>query len=221
MKKGILLSLVTLFLCLTAIAGPRDKKKATDRREVDEFTKIENNSSCNITYNQQSQIYVVRVIGALNDVDKVLTRVEHGVLKISVRSGERLKGAVTVDITSPHLEQYDGLDSGNFTAQTIMSLVNAVFNLKGSGNVTLPDVDFKQLKVNVQGSGNVNIKDAHGTDMEVHNSGSGNVKGTVETDRYRGDASSSGSIKMKGSSSDFETQQTGSGKSTFNGKGKR
>ena len=164
---------------MTAMMGSSKKPKpVTVERNCSTFTAIENKTPCNVFY-KQGETVRVSIVAPQEQVDKINTYVEDGVLKIEMEENTFIKETknVKINVESPSLESVTLVGSGNITSQDMVNTSGKDLSLsvKGSGVIKMKKVECKEMTVNVSGSGNAEIGGVTASSANIGIDGSGSV----------------------------------------------
>ena len=228
MKKRHVLHFV-MVISIIFIAGTLNAQKATQEREVKGFNQIAYSLPCNLEI-QQGTMEKVVLEGDQNDIDKIITEVEDGQLKIKPR--DEVSGKfkeIKIIVTVKELNGIAIVGSGdiNFTTPLKSSDLeikvsgscdlnceklkadNLQIRLAGSGDMYIGGDLSSELKVNLAGSGDIQTGDLKAPKADISVAGSGDV--TVwATDFLFARVAGSGDIKYKGSP-EVDKKVSGSG----------
>ena len=250
MNAKTFITIALLSVCMTGFATGNNEampematmmaskkvKPVTVERNCSTFTAIENSTPCNVFY-KQGETIKVSIVAPQEQVDKINTYVEDGVLKIEMEDNTFIKETknVKINVESPSTSGKDlslsvkgsGVlkmkkvecnemnvnisGSGNAELGSISaSSVNVETN--GSGNASLGGMKInKKLAVVINGSGNTSVSGkADVVNVEIH--GSGNVTGKVDCDNVTATIKGSGDVKLSGEIKAHYTTVTGSGR---------
>jgi hypothetical protein len=213
-----------LLLPLISVAGVRtvvNTLSSQEERQVSGFTGISTSGSYDVFVKLDGK-ESLQLEGDANEISKIETVVEHGILKIrnkkNLQLGWKDGKKVTVYVTAKTLNNLMVSGSGNMKIDGIVKAGNLQAKVSGSGNMDL-NASANSLRSVVSGSGSLNIagtaKDAdivvsgsgnfRGKDLRTHSadikvSGSGNVKVYADTS-IDAALSGSGSINYAGNAS--------------------
>ena len=195
-----------------------DGKKVVETRNLKGFEEIEISGSPTVYYTQ-ADTFSVRVEGKADAVERIITEVEYGTLRIRNRSKV---GPVNVVITT-----------GSQPVVHVTSPDLVGIHLKGSGDIDIDELLCDRCRVELVGSGDIDIKrlEAQATTAELVGSGDIDIRqhkvdttslllkgsGDINVDFVDGCNSAncelygSGDIDLKGSLRHLSSQKRGSG----------
>ena len=236
MKKAFLLAgfILTAFVSMAQDKVVRDANAQV--RKVESFHGIAVSGAIELYVSQGPQSVAVSA-ASQEDVDKLVTEVEGGILKIRFKdkkswwsdqwntTGRKFKAYVSAE----QLDYISQSGSGNIRIEGTLKSPELTIEVSGSGNI-YGDIQTKELEVNVSGSSNIRLTgsaanaeftcsgsgniNAPGlvTDIcEVEMSGSGNAELTVNKE-LSAKLSGSGNIRYGGSGNLVNSSTSGSGK---------
>ena len=169
---------VTEMAPLMASKSKSKPKPVTVERNCSTFTAMENNTPCNVFYKQGESVRV-SIVAPQEQVDKINTYVEDGVLKIEMEDNTFIKETknVKINVESPSIESVTVLGSGNVTVQSPVNTLgkDLAFSVKGSGVLKTKKVECNEMNVNISGSGNAELGSISASSVNVETNGSGNA----------------------------------------------
>ena len=131
---------------MATMMASKKVKPVTVERNCSTFTAMENNTPCNVFYKQGESVRV-SIVAPQEQVDKINTYVEDGVLKIEMEDNTFIKDTknVKINVESPSIESMTILGSGNITVQTPVNTLgkDLAFSVKGSGVLKTKKVECK------------------------------------------------------------------------------
>lgn len=159
----------------TAYQQRNNDRKISERRQLGQFTRIQNLDGVDIHYYQESvDMPVLSLVGLQSDIAKIETRVENGVLIVSLQKGTSLKKTPHVDVYSKKLSSYEG--NGNFLAKTQMSSKNLTLELKGAANLKIDKIYGDSVRIIQNGTGQVDILELDYKVKDIQQNGKGVLK---------------------------------------------
>lgn len=204
---------------LMASKSKSKPKPVTVERNCSTFTAMENNTPCNVFYKQGESVRV-SIVAPQEQVDKINTYVEDGVLKIEMEDNTFIKETknVKINVESPSIESVTVLGSGNVTVQTPVNTLgkDLTLSVKGSGVLKTKKVECKEMKTDVIGSGNIEIGGLQATSAEAEINGSGNVEynGMKISQKLTATINGSGNVAVSGKVDVVNVEIRGSGNLT-------
>lgn len=149
----------------------------TQTRNESDFQNVKSAGSFNL-YVLQGSAFSVRISAEENLQQYILTERRGNTLVIKVRKGVSLRprDEMKVYVTAPVYKIVSIAGSGDVTAPNILrSSEKMVFEITGSGNIRMADVDAPEIQVKIAGSGNVEL--AGQTRQAVYRiAGGGNIR---------------------------------------------
>ena len=163
---------------MSTMMASKKVKPVTVERNCSTFTSIENKTPCNVFY-KQGETIKVSVVAPQEQVDKINTYVEDGVLKIEMEDNTFIKETknVKINVESPSIESITLIGSGNITAQDMINTSGKDLSLsvKGSGVLKMKKLECNEMNVNISGSGNAELGSISASSVNVETNGSGNA----------------------------------------------
>lgn len=216
-----------------------DGKKVVETRNLKGFEEIEISGSPTVYYTQ-ADTFSVRVEGKADAVERIITEVEYGTLRIRNRSKVGPVNVVittgsqpVVHVTSPDLVGIHLKGSGDFISEHRIDTDVINVDLRGSGDIDIDELLCDRCRVELVGSGDIDIKrlEAQATTAELVGSGDIDIRqhkvdttslllkgsGDINVDFVDGCNSAncelygSGDIDLKGSLRHLSSQKRGSG----------
>jgi len=229
---AVLILTTTLATCTSPSAIPFPSGETiSEERTVTEFTGISLAISADVAYAQSNKQKVI-LEGDPEDLKRINTEVENGVLKIFVKQFSfKSIGKVKVTISSKELNKIDLIGSGNFVAEQPVKTDHLTLSVSGSGDIRMKNITVRsldgsisgsgsmdiagnteadKLQIDISGSGKINAENFTAREGDVKISGSGNCRVNI-TDFLKGAISGSGNIYYKGKSR-VDIAISGSGK---------
>jgi len=204
---------------LMASKSKSKPKPVTVERNCSTFTAMENNTPCNVFYKQGESVRV-SIVAPQEQVDKINTYVEDGVLKIEMEDNTFIKETknVKINVESPSIESVTVLGSGNVTVQSPVNTLgkDLTLSVKGSGVLKTKKGECKEMKADVIGSGNIEIGGLQATSAEAEINGSGNVEynGMKISQKLTATINGSGNVSVSGKVDVVNVEIRGSGNLT-------
>lgn len=131
----------------------------TQTRSESDFLKVKSAGSFDL-YVSQGNDFSVRIAAEKNLQKYIVTERRGNTLVIKVRRGVSLRPrhAIKVYVTAPVFKAVSIAGSGDITAHDLLrSSEKMVFEIAGSGNIRVADVDAPAIQVKIAGSGNVDL----------------------------------------------------------------
>lgn len=148
-----------------------------ENRDVKNFHAISSSGSYTVNV-KMGEDESLSIRGNAEDINKIETVVENGVLRIrtkrNFRSWNSTGHQVTINITAKRLDGLMLSGSGILNLDGVMNSASVDIQLSGSGEINA-EVDTQNTAVALSGSGNVNLSGKTGS-VNIAVSGSGDVK---------------------------------------------
>ncbi len=222
--KAIALSM-TFWLCFfstTTLFAQEEK------RQVENFNTISYSLSARLEI-YQGFAESVLLKGDPDDIQKIITKVENGELKIYTKNNFSHLGDIVILVTVKELNTLSVAGSGDVVFKTELkssdftinlsgssdmiceglSVKSTSISLSGSGDIRLGGINKGNLTIRIAGSGDVDAEELQSKDGEVNISGSGSVK-IWATETLSANIVGSGDVYYKGNPR-TETHISGSG----------
>ena len=210
MKK---LSLILIALSLVTFTV---QAQQSETRNVENFHAVDAGGSFSV-YLKKGNTQKVVIEGESSNVERIITEVRNGTLKIYAKSGS-WKSSIhktKVYVTFTKLDGLSGSGSGSTRLESSVSGSDFKLSSSGSGSLHCEDLlSFSgKVKISNSGSGSVNVEEIKADDLSVSNSGSGSLRiHDGSTDYQSINCNGSGSVKMEGVASNVcNINKTGSG----------
>lgn len=200
-------TLIILFVLLTII--PLQAQVATQERKVGPFSSISQNTFADvyISYGEKTS---VTVKADQDIIDRIITRVDDGVLTITSKGQFRNVHVLDVYVTMPSLYKLLNSGSGDIVCKGPVKGKNVYIGISGSGDLRA-DMEAVNLELKISGSGDVNLSGVRGT-FKLNITGSGDVTASgLQLDECGIYVSGSGDVKLKGKAAGLSTKIVGSG----------
>lgn len=175
MKQSIMhrrfagIAAVLLFLSFTQVAFTQQEK-----RDVSGFNKISYSIAGDLEITQGDKEELI-LIGESDDLEKIITRVDDGNLKIYTKINFSHQGKVKVKVTVKELDELSLAGSGNVKFMTDLKTSEFEMDLSGSGNINCENITGKEVEISLAGSGNIYMGGELEEELEISIAGSGNV----------------------------------------------
>jgi len=205
-----------LLFTVSIISSYAQKK---EDRDVGNFTSVGFAISGELYLTQGSPVKVV-VEGDPADLEKLITEVANGVLKIKFKPKvNRTKSTVKVWVTAPEINGVAVAGSGKVVADGKISADNFSLAVSGSGKINFANLEADKLDIAISGSGDIIMAgSADKTDIAISGSGDIEAEG-FEIDYCEIAISGSGSCKVN-VTEDLDAAISGSGKVYYKGRPK-
>jgi hypothetical protein len=194
LRFALLLPAAFAAVALTGCALADDGPRVTQTRDVDTFTRIDNDSSVDVRLHV-GEPQRVRVRAGDEVIDDVHTDVRDGVLRVRFDHSGLGGGNVIVEASVPSLEGIAVSGSGDVDADGIRSDAFEVRD-DGSADIALTGRSDR-LAVNLDGSGDANVAGLVARSARVSVSGSGDASVRAD-DRLDLRLDGSGDIEYRG-----------------------
>lgn len=183
MKKSAILQILFLTMLAFSQASCAQQKSSntiTNKRyNASSFSAIETNTIGNIVFTQ-SPNHSVRAEGNEELVENLLVRVENNVLKISMKKKlknirfNRKNQKLTINITSPELQEIQSDGVGNITLKGTVKTPHLSIISDGVGNIKTEELIVETLDVESDGVGNITLKGSADS-ISIESDGVGNI----------------------------------------------
>jgi hypothetical protein len=206
----ILFSIAVILLSLSAFGQQKET------RDVPAFTAVSLGISGDLYFTQGSPGEVV-VQADESSLDKVITEVKDGVLKVKRAKGTWNLKNVKVWVTAPEIEGFYLAGSGNIIAEGNINSDELQMKVSGSGNIEVKDFQGEEVGIALSGSGNVMMAGS-AEELGIAISGSGNVNtGKLSVSECSVKISGSGNCSVN-VSGELDAKISGSGSVTYSGR---
>ncbi|MEF8811627.1 MAG: head GIN domain-containing protein [Bacteroidales bacterium] len=194
-----------------------DKK---ENREVSAFSKISMSVSGDL-YLTQGDEYKLEIEGDEDLLDDIETTVKNGRLKIKHNKPFRFSWnnkKVKIYVTTKEVEELSLSGSGNIIARTPISTEDVQFNVSGSGEIKIDELEAANINASISGSGDIRLAGRNsGGSLDISISGSGELHASdLRLRRAEISISGSGSCDVH-VTENLEADVSGSGKVRYNG----
>ena len=169
----------------------------TESRKLDHFSKVHSRGFFDVELTKGNQ-EGAKIVATNFPLDKIITKVENGILKIEKVKTYRHRGnaRVKIYVTFKSLDGLKNSGSGDLLCKSDIVANKSEFHSSGSGNLTIrANIKSGDIRVRNSGSGDIYIERIEAQNLNMDKSGSGSFKvnsGNVDTQ----DLSSSGSGNM-------------------------
>ncbi len=134
--------------------------------------------------------------GSVEDLEKIITKVEGEELKIYTKSHGVNLSDVRIYITVVNLDELNIAGSGDVSIKNALTGNDFELNLSGSGDVYCNRIEVSELEINLAGSGDVTIA-GKVNEVEISVAGSGDVTADeLESEEAEVSIAGSGSVKV-------------------------
>ncbi|MDF2158131.1 head GIN domain-containing protein [Algoriphagus sp. CAU 1675] len=166
----------TALIFLLFLMGYTVNAQGTETRTPGNFTKIESGGSWEV-YVKIGNRDEVRVESGNIALDKVITEVNDGRLKLGLERGNYRNVDLTFYVTVRDLEGLGASGSGAIFVESDVTTDRMAIGVSGSGLIKMQDLNAGKLSVGISGSGDVQIEGGEVEELEVGQSGSGDFEG--------------------------------------------
>jgi hypothetical protein len=190
----------------------------TETRSTGNFSGFDSQIPGDVYYVQGSD-YKVELTAQQNILNVIETPIINNKLVIRFKNNVRVDTheQITARITAPSISTIKLSGSGNITVAAPLVSNSLVFNLSGSGDMTLSTVATSNLEVAISGSGNISIAGGSSNTETLKISGSGNIDALkVLSKSATTNTSGSGIIKLS-ASENLNVTISGSGSVLYSG----
>ena len=186
-----------------------------ESRDVSGFTSISYALPGSLEIVQGSSESLV-LKGNQDDLDKIITKVEGGTLKIYTKPHVSNLSHITVYVTVRNLEELDVAGSGDVNVKDVLKSDDFELTLSGSGDVMFNKLEASSLEISLAGSGDISIA-GKVKEVEISIAGSGDIKADeLESENAEVSIAGSGSARVWATES-LETSIVGSGDVYYKG----
>jgi len=203
------LSTISAFVFLLFLMGATAQAQ-TEIRTPGDFNKVTSSGSWDVilTVGDKDE---VKLVSKGFDLDKVITEVEDGHLKIELEKGRHNNVNFIAYVTVKELSAVGLSGSGNLTIESNIDARTFSIGSSGSGDIRMKNIETKTLSVGMSGSGKVEVTGGSCDSANIGQSGSGSFDGldlmAVDV-RIGKSGSGSTSIGVRG---DLKVASSGSG----------
>lgn len=194
------------------------QSRVEDTRAVKNFHAIASAGSFKVNV-QMGEEESLTLNGNAEDINRIETVVENGILKIrtkrNFKSWNAVGHEVSINITAKRLDGLMLSGSGSILLDGTLNAPSADIQLSGSGEITA-SVDNQNTSLALSGSGNINVSGKSGA-VNIAVSGSGDVKASdLTTDTSHIKIAGSGNVYIK-TEKDLDAAIFGSGSVKYSG----
>jgi hypothetical protein len=176
-NKSLHLLFILLLCLLWQGLAARDYVRSL--KSPQKFSGIECVDAFNINIHK-GKVYEAKVYGSMEDVQKVLMRVEDGQLMIKfIRTpfiGLQFTNILRVEVTLPELESVVMSGSGTISVKDKFECAKLSVSLAGSGLISIPTINCNNADIEIGGSGTIRVG-GYCSKMDLTIAGSGNFSG--------------------------------------------
>ena len=210
--KHLGIALSAVFLMMTVQVNAQK-----EIREVKDFNKLSFSIPGDLEIEQGDHEGLI-LIGDKKDLEKIVTEVENGELKIKKRKGTaKFHKEVTAKLVVKELEELSVNGSGNVLFKTTFKAGDFEMNISGSGDIKCEELLVNELEVNIAGSGDMELGGEVDSECEISIAGSGDVD-AVDLKAATVEVSIAGSGDAQvWAVNDLETSISGSGSVRYKG----
>ncbi|MBN1598577.1 MAG: DUF2807 domain-containing protein [Bacteroidales bacterium] len=188
----------------------------SEEREISEFSEISYFLPGNMILKQGSSVSL-KLEGNQDDLDKIITKVVDGNLKIYTKNHTTKLGDVKIYVTFVELGAISIAGSGDVYFTTPLNAEEIEMNVSGSGIIKCPELRAEEVELNLAGSGDITVGGSKVEEMEINIAGSGGVDASdLEASEVEVNIAGSGSVKVY-VSGELETNIVGSGDVYYKG----
>ena len=180
--------------------------KASQTREVDEFTDVEVRGSANVRIHDGKE-QSVTVESDDNLLEIITTEVRDKKLIVTTKESYSTRIGISVSVNVPQIESIRVMGSGDVQAENV-DVETLHLSISGSGDITAVGT-AKKVDVTINGSGDADLSELVARDATVQISGSGDVR-VHATEILRATINGSGDVRYKGKP-DVQRDVSGSG----------
>ena len=172
MKKN----LAPILILLAFLMGFSANAQQTETRKLDRFTKVESGGSWDV-FITLGNAYEVKIEAQNVDLDKVLTEVKDGQLKLKLERGNYRNVRLKFYVTMPEIEGLGSSGSGSITVMDDLESEKLGLGVSGSGLIKLQKVYAYSMSVGISGSGDIVVDGGEVEKLDIGQSGSGDFEG--------------------------------------------
>lgn len=228
-RKKMAIQLLLIAVVLAVGVDLKAQNEITEKRDVSGFNKVGFSIAADLEIKQGDKEALI-IKGNKADLDRIITEVENGKLKIRTERGTfKSMHNVEIYLVVKNLDELAVSGSGDVKIVSKFTADQFEIHLSGSGDIETENLVTNQLKVAVSGSGDIDLagdagsflgirlsgsgdiqaQDMQAKDVEVTISGSGDVR-VWATENLRAQVSGSGDIRYRGSAR-VDAKVSGSG----------
>lgn len=215
MKKVFIpVTAILSLLFLSSFMLPDMQKE--DVRKLDVFTGIGVSVHADVFYTS-GNTHEIRIEGADQDVEDLITQVKDGFLQIKYDDWRIRRSKLTIYITSRELEAISISGSSRFECGEALTANEMDLSMSGSGSILFTKLDADELGVKISGSGDIEIEKGVADELDARISGSGKMNcEAFEVSEFTATISGSGSVRIT-VKDELDTRISGSGKIYYHG----
>lgn len=148
----------------------------TEQRSVSNFTAIDLLIRANVYYTESDE-FTMRISAQQNVLNEIITEIENNKLQIRLPWNTNLISyeSITIDISAPAVSDFSVSGSGNIFSTDTLHILNADFNISGSGKIDIAAITTNDIDARISGSGDLYIRGGSAANSETSISGSGNA----------------------------------------------
>jgi hypothetical protein len=219
MKKNCFTQICGLYLWVTLLSLSFSVRDLYGQQEERVVSGIES-----ISYSLPGSLEIVQgekesllIKGDADDIQKVITEMEGGKLKIYSKSHESGLSNISIFVTVVKLEELSVAGSGDATIKDVLNVNELKLSLSGSGNIKCNQLEAHESEINLAGSGDIKIGGkVHEVDINVAGSGDVYADG-LESEEAEVKIAGSGSVKVW-ATKELQSNIVGSGDVSYKGR---
>ncbi|NVJ85748.1 MAG: DUF2807 domain-containing protein [Algoriphagus sp.] len=172
MKRNTISALILFLFFLGLSANAQE----VETRSPGTFTKVESGGSWDvyISFGNRNEVE----IEAENvDLDKVLTEVENGTLKLKLKKGNYRNVKLKFYVTMQELQGIGCSGSGTVRVEEDVRTDQLSLGVSGSGSIIFENVYAEMISAGISGSADIQIEGGEVDRLKIGQSGSGDFKG--------------------------------------------
>ena len=202
-KTAIILTAIIATIALNTNA------QVSQERQVGDFSGIHQSTFADV-YITAGDRTTVLVKADEDVIDRLITEVDNGILKIRSEGNMRNVKIFEVHITMKRIELIKNSGSGNIICKGGLPGNDVKITINGSGDLDA-NLQAKNLELSISGSGDVDLTGVRG-DFDLSVSGSGDVEAEeLQLENCKISIQGSGDVKLKGATANLIARQNGSG----------
>jgi hypothetical protein len=175
MKHSIMYQrLAGIAAVLVLLSFTQVSKAQQEKRDVSGFDKISYSISGELEITQGNMEELI-LIGDSEDLEKIITKVDGGKLKIYTNNNNSRLSNVIVKVTVKELSALSIAGSGDVEFKSDMKTGEFELELSGSANIACPNITAREVEINLAGSGNIKMGGELESELEISIAGSGNI----------------------------------------------
>lgn len=183
--------------------------QVSQERQVGDFTGIHQSTSADV-FISSGNSNTITVKADEHAIDKLITKVENGILYIDTEKGLRNVRTLEVHLTMKRIDYIKNSGSGDIKCMGGLAGNDIKVSINGSGDLDA-DLEAKNMEIRISGSGDVELSGVRGNfDLSV--SGSGDVEAEeLQLESCKVSIQGSGDVRLKGATAKLLVKQNGSG----------